>query len=288
MSDVDGAGDDPGQEQVPHQVPDQGRGGRDGRPDGANAPAIEAVRVTKVFGQVRALRAASFEAWSGEVTALVGDNGAGKSTLVKCLAGTLQPDEGEIKLAGERVVISDPQVATRLGVETVYQDLALAPDLDAAANIFLGREIRRWRVLHNQPEMRRRTARSFADLGVGMVQDLRVPVASFSGGQKQSVAIARAAMWARNVVLMDEPTAALGVIQTQKVLDLVRRIRDRGLAVVFISHNLPQVLDIADRIEVMRLGARVARFGRGEADVERLIAAMTGAYTNELAEEASA
>jgi simple sugar transport system ATP-binding protein len=289
MSDVDGAGDDPGQEQVPHpvshQVPDQGRGGR---PDGANAPAIEAVRVTKAFGQVRALRAASFEAWSGEVTALVGDNGAGKSTLVKCLAGTLQPDEGEIKLAGERVVISDPQVATRLGVETVYQDLALAPDLDAAANIFLGREIRRWRVLHNQPEMRRRTARSFADLGVGMVQDLRVPVASFSGGQKQSVAIARAAMWARNVVLMDEPTAALGVIQTQKVLDLVRRIRDRGLAVVFISHNLPQVLDIADRIEVMRLGARVARFGRGEADVERLIAAMTGAYTNELAEEASA
>jgi simple sugar transport system ATP-binding protein len=136
--------------------------------------------------------------------------------------------------------------------------------------------------------MRRRTAKSFGELGVGMVQDLRVPVTSFSGGQKQSVAIARAAMWARNVVLMDEPTAALGVIQTERVLDLVRRIRDGGLAVVFISHNLPEVLQIADRIEVMRLGARVARFGRGEADVDRLIAAISGAYTNELTEGGTA
>jgi simple sugar transport system ATP-binding protein len=251
----------------------------------AGSPAIEAVRLTKTFGQVRALRSASFQAWAGEVTALVGDNGAGKSTLVKCLAGTLQPDEGEIRIAGERVVLSDPQAATRLGVETVYQDLALAPDLDAAANVFLGREVRRWRVLHNHPEMRRRTAASFSELGVGMVQDMRVPVASFSGGQKQSVAIARAAMWGRNVILMDEPTAALGVIQTQRVLELVGRIRDRGLAVVFISHNLPQVLEVADRIEVMRLGARVARFRRGEADVERLIAAISGAYTNEPADE---
>jgi simple sugar transport system ATP-binding protein len=257
-------------------------------PAPAGAPAIEAVRLTKVFGQVRALRAASFQAWSGEVTALVGDNGAGKSTLVKCLAGSLQPDDGEIRIAGERVVLSDPHVATRLGVETVYQDLALAPDLDAAANVFLGREIRRWGILHNHPEMRRRTAKSFGELGVGMVQDLRVPVTSFSGGQKQSVAIARAAMWARNVVLMDEPTAALGVIQTEKVLDLVRRIRDGGLAVVFISHNLPEVLQIADRIEVMRLGARVARFRRGEADVDRLIAAISGAYTNQPAEGGTA
>jgi simple sugar transport system ATP-binding protein len=249
----------------------------------APAPAIEAISVTKSYGQVRALRSASFEALSGEVTALVGDNGAGKSTLVKCLAGSIQPDEGEIRVAGKPMTLTGPQQATALGIETVYQDLALAPDLDAAANVFLGRELRRARVLHNHAEMRRRTARSFAELGVGVVQDLRVPVASFSGGQRQSVAIARAAMWARTAILMDEPTAALGVIQTQKVLELITRVRDRGLAVVFISHNLPQVLEVADRIEVMRLGARVARFRRGEADVDRLIAAISGAYTNEVA-----
>ena len=140
----------------------------------------------------------------------------------------------------------------------------------------------RFRFLHDQPEMRRRTAERFKELGVGMVQDLRVPVASFSGGQRQSVAIARAAMWAEHVIIMDEPTAALGVIQTRKVLELIHTVRDRGLAVVFISHNLPEVLQVADRIEVMRLGALVARFNRGEADVDRLIAAISGAYTNEV------
>jgi simple sugar transport system ATP-binding protein len=256
------------------------------RPGAASAtvePALEAVTVTKSYGQVRALRATSFQAFPGEVTALVGDNGAGKSTLVKCLAGSIQPDDGEIRVAGRQVTLSSPEHATRLGIETVYQDLALAPDLDAAANVFLGRELRRFRVLHDTSRMRSRTAESFKELGVGMVQDLRVPVASFSGGQRQSVAIARAAMWAQNVILMDEPTAALGVIQTKKVLELVERIRDRGLAVVFISHNLPQVLEIADRIEVLRLGTRVARFRRGEADVDRLIAAISGAYTNEVA-----
>ena len=248
----------------------------------STVPALEAISVTKSYGQVRALRSASFAALEGEVTALVGDNGAGKSTLVKCLAGSIQPDEGEIRVAGERVTLTGPQHATSLGVETVYQDLALAPDLDAAANVFLGRELRRLRVLHDHPEMRRQTAKSFVELGVGMVQDLREPVASFSGGQRQSVAIARAAMWARKVIIMDEPTAALGVIQTRKVLELIARVRERGLAVVLISHNLPQVLEVADRIEVMRLGARVARFRRGEADVDRLIAAISGAYTNEV------
>jgi simple sugar transport system ATP-binding protein len=239
--------------------------------------------VEKRYGQVRALRNASFEAFPGQVTALVGDNGAGKSTLVKCLAGVIQPDSGRIQVAGRDVALSDPVHATALGIETVYQDLALAPDLDAAANVFLGRELRRWKVLHNASEMRRRTSESFAQLGVGMVQDLRVPVASFSGGQKQSVAIARAAMWAKNVILMDEPTAALGVIQTKKVLELIERVRDSGLAVVFISHNLPQVLEVADRIEVMRLGARVARFSRDDEDltVDRLIASISGAYRNE-------
>lgn len=250
---------------------------------GPAVPALAARELTKSFGHVRALRGVSFEAHAGEVTALVGDNGAGKSTLIKCIAGVIQPDAGTIEVNGVRVTMTDPEHATRLGIETVYQDLALAPDLDAAANVFLGREIRRLRLLHNHPEMRRRTARSFQELGVGMVQDMRVPVASFSGGQRQSVAIARAATWAEHVIIMDEPTAALGVIQTQKVLELIQRIRDRGLAVVFVSHNLPQVLEIADHIEVMRLGARVARFRREETDVERLIAAISGAYRHEAA-----
>ena len=244
-------------------------------------PALEARNVVKSFGTVRALRGVSFQAYPGEVTALVGDNGAGKSTLIKVLSGVFAPDEGEILVDGRSVRISDPQAAAALGIETVYQDLALAPDLDAAANVFLGRELRRFKILHNQPEMRRRTAERFKELGVGMVQDLKVPVASFSGGQRQSVAIARAAMWADHVIIMDEPTAALGVIQTQKVLELIHSVRDRGLAVVFISHNLPQVLEVSDRIEVMRLGTRVARFKRGEVDVDRLIAAISGAYSNE-------
>lgn len=253
------------------------------RVDGAIAPAIAAESIIKNFNHVHALRGASFEAFPGEVTALVGDNGAGKSTLVKILAGTLQPDGGTIRIDGREVTFADPVAATALGIETVYQDLALAPDLDAAANVFLGREIRRMHFFHDQAEMRRRTAKSFADLGVGLVQDLRVPVASFSGGQRQSVAIARAAMWARHVIMLDEPTAALGVIQTAKVLDLIRSIRDRGLAVVFISHNLPQVLEVADRIEVLRLGSRVARFRGGEVNVDQLIAAISGAFSNEVA-----
>ncbi len=257
----------------------------DGQVDGDRpVPALSAHNVVKNFGHVRALRHASFEAFPGEVTALVGDNGAGKSTLIKILSGVLSPDDGEVRIDGQAVRMTDPHDAKRRGIETVYQDLALAPDLDAAANVFLGREIRRFRYLHDHPEMRRRTAAAFTDLGVGLVQDMRAPVAEFSGGQKQSVAIARAAMWATNVIVMDEPTAALGVIQTTKVLELVERIRDRGIAVVFISHNLPQVLQVADRIEVLRLGARVARFRRGETDVDRLIAAISGAFTNEVTE----
>ena len=254
------------------------------RPDTAAAvPALEARSIVKSFGTVRALRGASFQAFPGQVTALVGDNGAGKSTLVKTLSGVFPPDDGQILVDGNTVTMSNPRDAASLGIETVYQDLALAPDLDAAANVFLGRELRRLRILHDQAEMRRQTAARFKELGVGLVQDLRVPVASFSGGQRQSVAIARAAMWARHVIIMDEPTAALGVIQTRKVLELIATVRSRGLAVVLISHNLPEVLEVSDRIEVMRLGARVARFQRGEADVERLIAAISGAYANEVA-----
>ncbi|MCW2915983.1 MAG: Monosaccharide transporter ATP-binding protein family [Actinomycetia bacterium] len=255
-----------------------------GDADGNGAvPALSTSNVVKSFGQVRALRSASFEAFPGEVTALVGDNGAGKSTLIKILSGVQAPDEGEVRINGAAVRLTDPHDAKNRGIETVYQDLALAPDLDAAANVFLGREVRRWGFLHDHPEMRRRTAAAFSDMGVGLVQDMRAPVAAFSGGQKQSVAIARAAMWATEVIIMDEPTAALGVIQTAKVLELVQNIRDRGIAVVLVSHNLPEVLQVADRIEVLRLGVRVARFRRGETDVDRLIAAISGAFTNEVA-----
>jgi simple sugar transport system ATP-binding protein len=248
----------------------------------AGVPALEARAIVKSFGTVRALRGASFEAFPGEVTALVGDNGAGKSTLIKVLSGVFAADEGEVLVDGKVVHMGNPRDAASLGIETVYQDLALAPDLDAASNVFLGRELRRMRVLHDQAEMRRQTEARFKELGVGLVQDLRVPVASFSGGQRQSVAIARAAMWARHVIIMDEPTAALGVIQTKKVLELIETIRDRGLAVVLVSHSLPEVLQVSDRIEVMRLGARVARFRRGEASVDRLIASISGAYANEV------
>jgi simple sugar transport system ATP-binding protein len=253
-----------------------------------DTPILGAYGVVKNFGHVRALRHASFEAFPGQVTALVGDNGAGKSTLIKILSGVMPPDEGTVHIDGAEVRLADPHDAKRRGIETVYQDLALAPDLDAAANVFLGRELRRLRFLHNHTEMRRRTSTAFTELGVGLVQDMRAPVAAFSGGQKQSVAIARAAIWATKVIIMDEPTAALGVIQTGKVLELVERIRDRGIAVVFISHNLPQVLQVADRIEVLRLGSRVARFQRGEVDVDRLIAAISGAYTNDGPDEEAA
>jgi simple sugar transport system ATP-binding protein len=248
----------------------------------SSGPALEARDITKTFGHVRALRGASFEAFPGEVTALIGDNGAGKSTLIKVLSGVYSPDAGQILVDGRVVHISHPRHAAALGIETVYQDLALAPDLDAPANVFLGRELRRFGVLHDTGKMRNRTETRFKELGVGLVQDMRVPVAAFSGGQKQSVAIARAAMWAEHVIIMDEPTAALGVVQTANVLRLIETIRDRGLAVVLISHNLLEVLQVADRIEVMRLGARVARFRKGEADAERLIAAMTGSYVTEV------
>ena len=247
-----------------------------------NEAFIELRDITKDFGGVHALRGVNMQIPEGQVTAIVGDNGAGKSTLISCLSGLFEPSSGHIFIDGVEVRITSPIDSRHHGIETVYQDLALAPDLDAPANVFLGREITRLRWLHDTRKMRQLTESRFKELGVGLVQDMRVPVAAFSGGQKQSVAIARAAMWAEHVIIMDEPTAALGVVQTANVLRLIETIRDRGLAVVLISHNLPEVLQVADRIEVMRLGARVARFRKGEADAERLIAAMTGSYATEM------
>jgi simple sugar transport system ATP-binding protein len=245
-------------------------------------PLLEARGVTRRFGHVQALRGAAFTAHEGEVVALIGDNGAGKSTLVKALAGALRPDSGEILLQGRPVHLTDPVAAQRLGIETVYQDLALAHDLDAAANLFLGRELTRFPFLNvlDKAAMRRRAVEAFDELGIRL-PDMSAPVRQLSGGQRQCVAVARAVAWASRVVFMDEPTAALGVVQRKQVLDLVRRVRDRGVTVVLISHNMPEVLAVADRVEVLRLGRRVARFTAADTSVEELVSAMTGGLDQE-------
>ena len=242
---------------------------------------LEARGLVKTFGTVNALQGADFVVDAGTVTALVGDNGAGKSTLVKVLSGVHQPDEGEILLYGQPMTFRSPLEAHRHGIETVYQDLALAPHLDAAANAFLGRELRRGLFFTNKRAMRKATLEAFADLGVTTVQDVTVPVSSLSGGQRQSVAIARSTMWARRVIFLDEPTAALGVVQTRNVLDLIRRVRETGLSVVLISHNMPEVMEVSDRVEVLRLGERVARFTTADTSMEELVGAMTGALRHE-------
>jgi simple sugar transport system ATP-binding protein len=248
-------------------------------------PLLEARGLVKHFGHVQALRQANFTVYPGEIVALIGDNGAGKSTLVKSLSGAQPPDAGEILLEGQPVALHTPVDAQRLGIETVYQDLALAPDLDAAANLHLGREIRRGGVLGalgvlDKPAMRTAATSAFAELGV-QLPDVAAPIGTLSGGQRQSVAVARAVAWASKVVFMDEPTAALGVVQRGRVLEVMRRVRDRGVAVVLISHNMPEVLSVADRVEVLRLGRRVARFKAADTSLEELVGAMTGALSNE-------
>lgn len=250
-------------------------------------PLLEARGVARKFGHVQALDHADFAVMPGEICALIGDNGAGKSTLVKILSGADRPDEGQILLDGAVVSFGSPPDAQRAGIATVYQDLALAPELAAASNLYLGRELLRQGLLGrlgfvDRKAMRANSVTQFRALGV-VLKSADVPVASLSGGQRQSVAIARAAMWAKKVIFMDEPTAALGVIQTGRVLDLIRTVRDSGVAVVLVSHNMNQVVDIADRVEVLRLGRRVARFERQELSVERLVTAMTS--SGDIAEE---
>jgi simple sugar transport system ATP-binding protein len=250
-------------------------------------PLLEARGICRQFGHVRALDGADLVVYPAEICALIGDNGAGKSTLVKILSGADKPDGGEIWLEGTRIELPTPIAAQRLGIATVYQDLALAPDLSAATNLFLGREQLMPGVLGrlgfvDRAQMCRLAAARFANLGVNL-RSPGVRVASLSGGQRQSIAIARAALWANKVIFMDEPTAALGVLQTARVLDLMRNVRDQGIAVVLISHNLPQVLEISDRIEVLRLGRRVAQFRSKGTTIEDLVTAMTsgGATTGE-------
>jgi len=242
-------------------------------------PLLEARGVTKHYGRVLALDGADFTVYPGEVVAMIGDNGAGKSTLVKTLSGAIRPDEGDILVEGKPVRMNSPLDARAHGVETVYQDLALAPDLDAAANLHLGRELYRppafLRIL-NRGAMRDRAITAFAELGVNL-PDVSAPVGALSGGQRQSVAVARAVLYASKVIFLDEPTAALGVVQRERVLDMIRRVRDRGISVVLISHNMPEVLAVADRVEVMRMGHRVAVFKARGTTVDQLVGAMTGA-----------
>src|SRR3954466_16421434 len=246
-------------------------------------PILEARDLVKSFGKVQALRGASFTVYPQEVVALIGDNGAGKSTLVKALTGVHPPDSGEISFEGRPVTIQTPHEARDLGIETVYQDLALAAEVDPAANMFLGREILRTGLLGklgflDKGEMRSKSDEAFRELGV-RIQDTSARVANMSGGQRQGIAITRAVTWASKGGFMDEPTAALGVVQTRNVLDQIKRVRDQGLAVVLISHNLPEIFEVADRIEVLRLGERVARLRPADVSMEDVVSAMTGALT---------
>jgi simple sugar transport system ATP-binding protein len=242
---------------------------------------LEARGLSRSFGHVRALDGADFDVTPGEIVGLIGDNGACKSTLIKALSGNLDLDDGQIFFEGNRVRLSGPRHAEELGIEVVYQDLALAPHLNPVQNVFLGREIARRGFLGylgfmDEKEMRRRATESFAELGA-TVKSLSSAVGSMSGGQRQGIAIARAMAWARKVLILDEPTAALGVVQTKNVLESMKRVRDKGIAVVFISHSMPHVLEVCDRIQVLRLGKRVATYPGRQTTVEELVGAMTGA-----------
>jgi ABC-type sugar transport system ATPase subunit len=250
-----------------------------------NEAVLRVRGINKSFGAVQALKNVDFEVRPGEVTALIGDNGAGKSTLINVITGVLAPDSGELIFEGERVEFTSPHDARERGIETVYQDLAVAPQLDAVANIFLGRERRMAGLLGrlgflDQQRMQTETGEQLEELHV-RIPDPTKPLSTFSGGQRQGVAVARAVMWASKVVIMDEPTAALGVAQVGMVLDLVRRVRQTGIPVVFISHNMPQVFDVADRVIVLRLGEVVTELDPKKASMDDAVAAMTGSLRGE-------
>jgi len=246
-------------------------------------PRLALSGVSKRFGAVLALDQVDFELYTGEVVALVGDNGAGKSTLAKIIAGVYQPNAGAILFEGRSTRIGSPEAASALGIATVYQDLALCDNLDVVANLFLGRERASGLPggLHalSEEEMERRTRDVLQSLSV-KIPSVRRPVAELSGGQRQSVAVSRAVLWGSRIVVLDEPTAALGVEQTALVLRLVGQLRERGLSVVLISHNLADVFQVADRIVVLRLGRRVAMFQRRETTLEQVVAAITGGSTS--------
>jgi D-xylose transport system ATP-binding protein len=240
-----------------------------------DVPVLELRGVSKSFGAVQALYQVDFHVAPGEVMALVGDNGAGKSTLIKCIAGIHPADEGETIFDGEKVSIHGPKDAARLGIEVVYQDLALADNLDVVQNMYLGRELVDGARRLNETEMEAKAQDTLKGLSVTTLQSVRQTVAGLSGGQRQSVAVAKAVMWNSRVVILDEPTAALGVAQTRQVLDLVKRLGEQGLAVILISHNLHDIFEVADSITVLRLGQNVAEFKRTATNQQEVVEAIT-------------
>jgi D-xylose transport system ATP-binding protein len=244
-------------------------------------PLLELRRLDKSFGPVQVLRQVDFTAYAGEVTALVGDNGAGKSTLVKCIGGIYSIDSGEYIYDGRHVTVHGPRDAAALGVEIVYQDLALCDNLDIVENMFLGREERSGFVL-DELTMEQRAAETLASLSVRTVKSVRQQVSSLSGGQRQTVAIAKAVLWNNRLVVLDEPTAALGVAQTAQVLELVRRLADAGLAVVLISHNMNDVFAVADHITALYLGQTVAQVKASEITHSQIVELITAGRSGEL------
>jgi D-xylose transport system ATP-binding protein len=246
-----------------------------------DAPLLELRGVSKSFGAVHALTDVGFEVRAGEVMALVGDNGAGKSTLVKGIAGIHPFDGGQVLFDGNRAALNGPKDAARRGIEVVYQDLALCDNLDVVENMYLGRELRDFFYRLNEPEMERRTAATLDTLGVQTIRSIRQKVATLSGGQRQAIAVARAVMWNSRVVILDEPTAALGVAQTRLVLDLITRLSEQNLAVVLISHNLRDVFEVADRITVLMLGRNVGVYDRKRTTEQEIVAAITGVENRE-------
>jgi D-xylose transport system ATP-binding protein len=248
-----------------------------------DTPTLVMKGISKSFGSVQALTDVDFEVRAGEVMALVGDNGAGKSTLIKCVAGIHPYDEGEVFFEGKKVSIHGPRDAARLGIEVVYQDLALCDNLDVVQNMYLGREAHDVMGRLRETEMEARTAETMKGLAVTTIRSTRQKVASLSGGQRQSVAVARAVMWNSRLVILDEPTAALGVAQTRQVLELVKRLADQGLAVVIISHNLHDVFEVADRITVLRLGRSVAVYDRDKTTQQEVVHTITAGVPTKVA-----
>jgi D-xylose transport system ATP-binding protein len=249
----------------------------------SETPILQLRGISKSFGSVQALADVDFEVRPGEVMALVGDNGAGKSTLIKCVAGIHSPESGEILFDGKTVHIHSPKDAARLGIEIVYQDLALCDNLDVVQNMYMGREERDWLWRLKEPVMEQRTAETLRSLSVTTIRSIRQPVASLSGGQRQSVAVAKAVQWNSKLVILDEPTAALGVAQTRQVLELVKRLADQGLAVVLISHNLHDVFEVATRITVLRLGRDVGVYEREKTTQQEVVQAITAGIPTKVA-----
>ncbi|GGA88753.1 sugar ABC transporter ATP-binding protein [Brucella endophytica] len=248
-----------------------------------SAPILSARGLVKRYGRVTALDHADFDLYPGEVLAVIGDNGAGKSSLIKALSGAVTPDEGEIQLDGKPVHFRSPMDARAAGIETVYQNLALSPALSIADNMFLGREIRKPGVLGrvfrmlDRPAMERTAREKLSELGLMTIQNISQSVETLSGGQRQGVAVARAAAFGSKVVIMDEPTAALGVKESRRVLDLIQDVKARGLPIVLISHNMPHVFEVADRIHIHRLGKRLCVIKPSDYSMSDAVALMTGA-----------